>query len=121
MSGFAVDLGPPPADADEQEAPVVEEFRGLAFEGVADELEKPPKEKKRECVGPQAMEEGAGKKNCDREQDGRDAQSVAEPVHVVLMARGVLGDPLLIGAVAQHGEDDTTAAASLHGAGSAGI
>jgi hypothetical protein len=36
-----LDLGPPPADADEQKTPVAKEFRGLAFEGVADELENP--------------------------------------------------------------------------------
>ena len=40
-SGFAVDFGPPPADADEEEPPIAEEFRRLAFEGVADELENP--------------------------------------------------------------------------------
>jgi hypothetical protein len=43
-SGFALDLGPPPAEADEEESPVAEELRGLAFEGVADELEKPSKD-----------------------------------------------------------------------------
>ena len=39
---------------------------------------------------------------------------MAEPVHAVLMAGGVPRDPLLVGAVAQHAEDDTTAAGSLH-------
>jgi hypothetical protein len=101
-SGFALNLGPPPADADKQEAPVVEEFRGLTFKGVADELEKPSQEKKSERVRPEAMEEDACQKNCDREQDGRDAEGVAEPVHAVLMARAILRDPLLVGAVAQH-------------------
>jgi hypothetical protein len=33
---------------------------------------------------------------------------VAEAVHAVLMAGGVLRDPLLVSAVAQHAEDDTT-------------
>jgi hypothetical protein len=58
--GFALDLGPPPANADEQETPVAEEFRGLAFEGVADELEKPSEEEKTESIRPQAMDEDAG-------------------------------------------------------------
>jgi hypothetical protein len=40
-SSLAVDFCPPPADADEEETPVTEEFRRLAFEGVADELENP--------------------------------------------------------------------------------
>ena len=44
--GFALDLGPPPADAYEEETPVTEEFWRLAFEGVADELEKPSEEEK---------------------------------------------------------------------------
>jgi len=60
MSGFAVDFGPPPADADEEEAPVAEKFGGLAFEGVADELEDPSDDEEREGVEPEAMEEEAG-------------------------------------------------------------
>lgn len=86
----------------------MEEFRRLAFEGVADELEKPSEDKKSQRVGPQAMDEDAGYKNCDREHDGWDAEGVTDAVHAVLMAGGVLGDPLLVGAVAQHAEDDTT-------------
>jgi hypothetical protein len=89
-SGFALDLGPPPAGADEQETPVVEEFRGLAFEGMADELENPSGKEKTERVRPQAVEEEAGKKQWQREQDGWDAQGVAEPVHGMLVTGGVL-------------------------------
>ena len=37
-------LGPPPTDADKQEAPVAEELRRFALEGMADELEKPSEE-----------------------------------------------------------------------------
>ena len=59
-SGFAVNLCPPPADADEQESPVTEEFRGLAFEGVADELENPPEQKQGQGVGPETMDEDTG-------------------------------------------------------------
>jgi hypothetical protein len=40
-SSSPVNLGPPPADADEQETPVAKEFWRLAFEGMADELENP--------------------------------------------------------------------------------
>jgi hypothetical protein len=75
-SRFAVDLSPPPADADEQETPVVEEFRRLALEGVADELENPSHEEQSQRVQPQPVEEDAGNKNWDREQDRRDAQRV---------------------------------------------
>lgn len=77
----------------------MEKFRRLAFEGMADELENPSGEKKPERVGPQAMEEDAGKKYWEREEDGRNAQGVADPVHGMLVAGGVLRDPLLVGAV----------------------
>ncbi len=99
-SGFAVDLCPPPADADEEEAPVAEEFRGLAFEGVADELEDPSEGEEAEGVEPQLMKEEAGHEEWDREQDRRDAEGVAETIHWMLVAGRVLGDPLLAGAVA---------------------
>jgi hypothetical protein len=66
---------------------------------MADELENPSGEKKPERVGPQAMEEDAGKKYWEREEDGRNAQGVADPVHGMLVAGGVLRDPLLVGAV----------------------
>jgi hypothetical protein len=46
---------------------------------------------------------------------------VADAVHSVLMAGGVLGDPLLVGAVAQHAEDDTTAAGCLQGVDSGSV
>ena len=98
-SRFAVNLCPPPADADEEEAPVREKFRGLAFEGMADELENPSNDKEGEGIGPQAMNEDAGQKKRDGEQNRRYAQGVAEAVHGVLMAGGVLRDPLLVGAV----------------------
>ena len=56
-SGFAVDFSPPPADADEQKTPVMEKFRRLALEGVADELENPSNEEQSERIQPQAVKE----------------------------------------------------------------
>ena len=97
---FAVDLGPPPADADEQESPVAEELRGLAFEGVADELEDPSHEEQAEAVGPEAMQEEARGKYRDRDQNQRNAQGVADAVHRMLVTAGILRDPLLAAAVA---------------------
>jgi hypothetical protein len=94
------DFGPPPADADEEESPVVEKFGLFALEGVADELEYPSQQKEREGVGPEAMHENAGSEDGDRQENQRDAQRVAGAVHRVLMAGGVLRDPLLTGAVA---------------------
>ena len=61
--GAAADFSPPPADADEEESPVVEELGLFAFEGVADELEDPSDEEKGQGVGPEAMDEEAGCKN----------------------------------------------------------
>ena len=94
--GLAVNFGPPPADADEEKAPVAEELRWLALEGVADELEDPSQDKQSERIEPEPMHEDAGDKNWDREQDSRDAQGMAGSVDGVLMAGGVLGDPLLV-------------------------
>ena len=99
-SRFAVNLCPPPADTDEEKAPVLKEFRRLAFEGVADELKNPSNDKKSECIGPQAMNEDAGQKKWDGEENRRYAQRMAEAVHGVLVAGGVLRDPLLVAAVA---------------------
>jgi hypothetical protein len=45
VSSFAPNLCPPPADADEEESPVAEEFWRLAFEGMTDELENPSRDK----------------------------------------------------------------------------
>ena len=99
-SGFAVDLGPPPADADEEETPVLKKFGRFAFEGMADELEDPSQDKETESIGPQAMNKDGAEKNQDGNQNGRDAKSMAGPVYGMLMAGGVLCDPLLVGAVA---------------------
>ena len=49
---LAVDLGPPPSNADKQKAPIVEKFRRFAFEGVADKLEHPSEEKQSRGIAP---------------------------------------------------------------------
>ena len=86
----------------------MEEFRWLALKSMADELENPSDKKQSQRIPPQPVEEDAGNKNRDREQDGRDAQRVTHPVHRMLMTGSVLRDPLLVGASAQHAEDDIT-------------
>ena len=103
-SGLSVDLGPPPADADEEESPVAEEFGWFAFEGVADELENPSDREESQGVEPQVMKEEASGEDCDREQDRWYAESVAEAIDRMLVAGRVLRDPLLAGAVAKHAE-----------------
>jgi len=69
------------------------------------------------------VEEDAGDKKRPREQDGRDAQRVTDPVYRVLMTGSVLRDPFFVGSMlvsamlvaamfvaasAQHAEDDIT-------------
>jgi hypothetical protein len=50
------------------------------------------------------MEEDAGKKKQNRQQDGRNAQRVACPVYWVLVAGRIFLYPPLVAAIAQHGE-----------------
>ena len=78
----------------------MKEFGWLAFKGVADELEDPSDHEQSQRVGPQAMEEDAGEKNGDRDHNRRNAEGVADAIDGVLVAAGVLRDPLFAGAVA---------------------
>ncbi|MFZ0321815.1 MAG: hypothetical protein WAL56_22010 [Candidatus Sulfotelmatobacter sp.] len=48
------------------------------------------------------MNKDAADEEEGRNQDGRDAECMADPVHGMPMAGGVLRDPLLIGALAQY-------------------
>ena len=103
-----MDLRPPPAHTHKQESPVVEEFRALAFEGVPDELENPSDQKQSERIEQQAVEEDAGHKKRNREQNRGDAQCMTRAIHPVLVTGTVLRDPLLVGTSAQHARDDIT-------------
>ena len=98
--GFAVDLRPPPPYAHEQKSPVAEKFRRLAFKGVADELEDPSDREQPKRVEPQAMKEEAGDGDRDRNENSGNAECVADAIDRMLVAAGVLRDPLLAGAVA---------------------
>ena len=57
FSGFPVDLGPPPPDANKQESPVMEELWRLAFKSVTDQLEDPSNNEQRQGIDPKPMEE----------------------------------------------------------------
>ena len=105
--GSTSDFRQPPADSYEEEAPIVEEFWRLAFEGVADELENPSEEEKKDGVKPEAMKKDARDKEGYGNKDGGDAERVAGAIDGVLMTGGVLGNPLFIGAVAEHEWDHT--------------
>src|SRR6266852_1968373 len=89
---LAAHLGPPPAGPHQQEAPVVKEFRLFVFKGMADELQYPAKDKHARGVHPEKVDEDADYKNQQGQNDDRNAQSVAEPVHRMGMAARVLCD-----------------------------
>jgi hypothetical protein len=105
--GFAVDLSPPPTNADEQKSPVLKKLRRLSFEGMADELENPSQDKQSEPVRPQTVDEDAGQQERQRKHNGRNAQGVASPIYGMLVAGGVLCDPLIAGSgsMAWHSEE----------------
>ncbi len=104
FSSLAMNFGPPPAHADKQEAPIVKKLRLLALEGMADELERPSRKEKHKCVNPQAVNEDGPEEQRKRNQNCRNPQGVAYPVDRVLMAAGILRDPLFIRAVAEHSD-----------------
>jgi len=54
------------------------------------------------------MDEDAGNKDWNRQQNGRYAQRVAGAIHRMPMTGTVLRDPLFVGASAQHAEDNIT-------------
>jgi len=99
-SGLAVDLGPPPPDADKQEPPVLKKLRRFAFKSVADELEDPAQDEQSQGIHPKAVNEERCGKDRDRYEDGRDAKRVTGSIHGMLVARRILRDPLLVGAIA---------------------
>ena len=81
----------------------MEELGLFALEGVSDKLQRPAKEEQTEGIDPEGMEEEASQGQRERDQNGRDTESVAGAVYRMLVAGGVLRDPLLAGAIAQHG------------------
>ena len=78
----------------------MEEFRRLAFEGMPDELEDPPQNEKAKSIGPQMVNEEGGHQDRDRDHDQWNAECVTKTVDRMLVAAGILRDPLLTGAVA---------------------
>lgn len=75
----------------------MKKFGFLAFEGVADELQHPAQQEKDRGVKPQPVEENTGKEEHERKQNRGDSQGMASSVDRVLVASGVLCDPLLAG------------------------
>ena len=93
-SGFAVDLGPPPAYADEKKSPVVEKLRRLSFKSVTDELQQPSDNEQRERPPPKAVPDESGGEQSQRDQNSGDAVGMTNAIDRVLVASLVLCDPL---------------------------
>src|SRR3954471_2662469 len=103
-SGLPAQLGEPPAQSHQEEAPVLEEFGGFLFVEVTDELEDPAHQEERGGPGPQSVRREANHRQQQRERDHRDADRVAGSIDGVRVAGGVLRHPLFRGPVAQHAD-----------------
>ena len=86
----------------------MEKFGFFALEGMSDELQCPAKNEQAERVDPERVEEESGNRQQRGEEDGRDAEGVAGAVDRMLVAGGILGNPLFAGAVTQHGWESYT-------------
>ena len=109
FSRLTVNLSPPPTHADKQETTIVKKLRLFALEGVSDELERPSQQKKDNRIKPQLVNEHASDKQGERSQNCRYPQSMAYAVYWMLMAAGILRDPLFVrarfvGVSAKHGD-----------------
>ena len=81
----------------------MEKLRLFVFKGVADELQKPAKDKESGGKHPERMIENGGHGQRQRHHDQRNAKAMAEPVDRMSMAAGVLRDPLFAAASTKHG------------------
>src|SRR5688572_31454138 len=98
----AADFGEPPAQTDEEEAPVLKELWRLAFKAVTEELQQPAEDKHADRHDPEA-----GHKNSDpRQRNGGgnqgDTEGMTGPVYRMLMTLCVLRDPFIPGFSTEH-------------------
>ena len=100
--GSAAHLGPPPAHAHQQKAPVLEELRWFVLKGVADELQKPAKDEESGGKHPERMIKNCRDAKCQRNHDQGYANAMAEPVDRMSMAAGILRNPLFAAASTKH-------------------
>ncbi len=78
----------------------MEELRSLTLEGVSDELQRPSEEEEGKSVDPQPVDKDGGQEEHERDDNCRNAESMAGPVYRMLMAARVLRDPLFVRASA---------------------
>jgi hypothetical protein len=81
----------------------MEELRLFALKGMADELEKPAKDKESGGKHPERVIENGGDRERKRHHDQRNTKAMAEPVYRMSMAARVLRDPLFAAASTKHG------------------
>jgi hypothetical protein len=81
----------------------MEELRLFALKGMADELEKPAKDKESGGKHPERVIENGGDRERKRHHDQRNTKAMAEPVYWMSMATRVLCDPLFAAASTKHG------------------
>ena len=96
-------FGKPPAETDEEKTPVLKKLGRLALEGVANELKDPADDEEADGEHPEAgmPEDEWGYE--DTKRDHGDADGVADAIDRVLVAVGVLADPMIPASVSQHG------------------
>src|SRR5690242_1610261 len=75
---------------------------------MADKLENPSDDEETESIEPESMKKESSDSQRNRDENRGNSERVAGAISRMLMAAGVLGDPLFGSAVAEHWEDDTT-------------
>ncbi len=86
-----------------QEAPVRQELGRFACAGVADELQHPSRDEQHRRPRPERGEDQGERRQRERQHEQRDAEGVGQLVPAVLVAGLIPGDPVVPGAVLQHG------------------
>src|SRR5215831_14926117 len=94
-SSASAHLRDPPAQTDQQEAPVVEKLRRFPFNRMANELKEPPDDKESRWNRPESIDEQCGYEKRQRENDEWNTDRVAEPIDRVLMTSTVAIHPFV--------------------------
>jgi hypothetical protein len=80
----------------------VKKLRRLSLERVPDELQGPSRQEQGQRDPPQSRHEEPAHKDDEGNQNGGNAEGMAEAVDRMLVAGGVLRDPFPAGAIPEH-------------------
>jgi hypothetical protein len=97
-----LDLAQPPANPDEQKAPVLEKLGPSTLNRMAGKLEDPTNRKERQRDLPESANERRKKKERKRNRNHRDAQRMERAVHRMFVALFVLVDPFFHRLIAEN-------------------